>query len=344
MNKILSIILPVYGVEKYIKRCLDSILYQLNDLTELIIVNDCTKDRSIEICKKMTKNIKNVKILERKKNGGLSLARNTGIEFASGEYLWFIDSDDYIEPTAILHILKVIENNPSDLYMFNHIRENSNGENIAYPLLCRNEEFIIQNDENRMQFICKYIAHKFGFEVWSKIFSKKILENNNIQFEPNKEVFAEDICFILYYILHCKKIVTSDKSLYIYCIRDNSIMGSNSSARLHEMEELAYRTYLFSKSTYIKMNFSMIYGGIAIIHENLATENEIVNYCKNIIHVDFIKEMCSKTRLKDIKSRISIYGKKSSILQWLFAKRLLAALTEKKGICWICSTCIKIFQ
>ena len=83
MNKILSIILPVYGVEKYIKRCLDSILYQLNDLTELIIVNDCTKDRSIEICKKMTKNIKNVKILERKKNGGLSLARNTGIEFAS---------------------------------------------------------------------------------------------------------------------------------------------------------------------------------------------------------------------------------------------------------------------
>ena len=118
----LSIILPVYNVEGYINQCLESILPQLDNNTELIIVDDCSPDRSIDICEDATEGISNVCIKRRDKNGGLSAARNTGIEEAKGEYIWFVDSDDYIENNAVSVLLKSIEGPKVDMVQFNHRR------------------------------------------------------------------------------------------------------------------------------------------------------------------------------------------------------------------------------
>lgn len=123
-NIILSIILPVYGVEKYIELCLKSILPQIknNSRVELIIVNDCTLDSSMEIAYKISKDYSNVVFVEREKNGGLSDARNSGINVASGQYCWFVDSDDSIDLDSIKKIVDRVSNEQPDLLIFNHNR------------------------------------------------------------------------------------------------------------------------------------------------------------------------------------------------------------------------------
>lgn len=119
---LLSIILPVFRVEKYIRECLNSILPQLNDKTQLIIVDDCGLDASIKICEDMTKEWMNVTIKNREKNGGLSAARNTGLEEATGKYVWFIDSDDYIANDAIEDLFHYMTEDDYDVIQFNHFR------------------------------------------------------------------------------------------------------------------------------------------------------------------------------------------------------------------------------
>ena len=110
-----SIIIPVYGVENYIKKCLDSVFSQTYNDMEVIVVNDGTKDNSMAIVNQYP-----VKIINQE-NAGLSAARNTGVTYATGEYLFFLDSDDYIEPNLLLEVSKMLDNNP-DLIRF-QIRE-----------------------------------------------------------------------------------------------------------------------------------------------------------------------------------------------------------------------------
>ena len=97
MDPIISIIVPIYNVDKYLSRCIDSILNQTFKNFELILVNDGSTDKSLDICK-YYKNIDNRKYIINKKNGGLSSARNAGLEIARGKYIGFVDSDDYIHP------------------------------------------------------------------------------------------------------------------------------------------------------------------------------------------------------------------------------------------------------
>lgn len=117
----LTIIIPIYKVEKYIKTCLDSILPQIKDREdiELILINDGTPDESAKIANELIKNYKNV-VMYNQANQGLSCARNNGLDKARGEYVWFIDSDDSIEPFAINGIISSLLNNESDLLQLNY--------------------------------------------------------------------------------------------------------------------------------------------------------------------------------------------------------------------------------
>ena len=118
-----SIIVPIFGVEKYIERCARSILCQSYRNIEVIFVNDCTHDRSIEILKGVLKEFKEIptKILEHNKNRGLAAARNTGVYYANGDYILHVDSDDWIEPTMVEElVIKAIQDN-SDITICGYI-------------------------------------------------------------------------------------------------------------------------------------------------------------------------------------------------------------------------------
>ena len=123
-NPIISIVVPIYNVENYLKQCIDSIVSQTNELryVEVILVDDCSPDSSGEIAERYGKMYDYIKVIHHQENQGLSIARNSGINEANGEWIWFIDSDDWIDKGSLNDLIELIKENEScDLYTKKHI-------------------------------------------------------------------------------------------------------------------------------------------------------------------------------------------------------------------------------
>lgn len=165
-----SIIIPVYNVEKYLKKCLDSVFNQTYKDYEVIVVNDGTKDNSMDIVKDY-----DVKVINQK-NQGLSAARNAGVKKATGEYLIFLDSDDYWEKDLLKELSKSLKNNP-DLIRFQINEVYEDGKTISYP----EESFTNLSGPDAFKKIVKY---HFVENAWSYAINKKYYLQNKFEFKP----------------------------------------------------------------------------------------------------------------------------------------------------------------
>ena len=215
---LLSLIIPVYKVELYIADCLNSIFSQLNDKrnAEIVVVNDGTPDNSMEIVKKLTEGRNDVQIINQK-NQGLSVARNTGLSHAKGEYVWFIDSDDWLLPNAINDILTYIQNN-TDIPVFStilerHIEKQNKIEQEYYP--AKKE---LSGKE--------YLQLKYRQGASQRfIFKKAFLIKHNLSFYPG--ILHEDGLFGYQMLYWAEKMLILEKPVYAYRIREEgSIMSS----------------------------------------------------------------------------------------------------------------------
>lgn len=325
---LLSIIIPVYNVEKYIEKCIESILNELNDSIEVIIVDDCTKDNSIKVCESLTYGHKNIKIIKRQENGGLSAARNTGIEMANGKYCWFVDSDDYIMPGSIKKIIELLNKNQNDLIIFNHLRVDETGAK-KYESKLKEEKIEINTLDERIEFIGKYLLNEYGFEVWSKIFSLEIIKKKQIKFEPNKDIFAEDICFLLYYINYCKNISIKPYECYCYLIRESSIMGQKKTLKIDEMINLTYKVYIYIHDQRIRDCIDLVMFRLLQIELNNTDKNIALSYIDKISNKDFALRTTVNPFI-NMRLRIKLFGKQMGIHQILIAKRIKSALKNNK--------------
>lgn len=211
----ISIVTPVYNSKKYIRKCIESIICQTYSYWELILIDDGSSDGSEEICDQYAVLDSRIKVIH-KKNEGVTSARNDGIKYISGQYLLFVDSDDYIEPET-LEILtdKVLENN-YDIVMFGHHKMYENKEtNISesdYQLDCS-----VMDQEHAMKNIYFY-----GGMLWNKFIKVSLFKNNNITF--NKDLNAsEDWLFVLQLITKGRNFLYIKDKLYTYVVRENSI-------------------------------------------------------------------------------------------------------------------------
>lgn len=218
-----SIIVPVYQVEKYIRQCIDSILAQTFTDFELILVDDGSKDRSGQICDEYVRMDNRVRVIH-KENGGLSDARNRGMDQAVGSYFLFVDSDDYIAPTMVECLHKKIVKEKADiavcnyLYFFENGREKNFSTNVKPEILSGTE--IFYNRKNERNYGIWTVA-------WNKIYKTETI--GNVRFRLGKyhedEFWANDI-----YQMNIK-VVTVSECLYYYRQRDNGIMGKKSAAK-----------------------------------------------------------------------------------------------------------------
>ena len=150
---LISVIISVYNTEQYISKCLDSILNQTYKNLEIIVINDCSKDKSYEILKKYAKNNSNIKLLNNEVNKGLSYSRNIGLDHSNGEYIGYIDSDDYIDDTYYEKLVKAIlkEKSPSCgskyIYDGSFSRNLIPGEGITTKLLKENGIEVVSDEE-----------------------------------------------------------------------------------------------------------------------------------------------------------------------------------------------------
>lgn len=217
-NKIvLSIIIPVYNVEMYLRQCLETILRHNSEI-QYILVNDGSTDDSLIIAEEFRKKYKNLSIINQE-NKGLSAARNSGIKNAVGDWLYFVDSDDYVDN-------KFIEN------IFNFVKENDMYDLISLPVIkvSNYKQKIIQNSNltlNRDEYTKLLVLGKRQFGVWSCIFRKGIILKYNILFEEGK--LFEDQYFVPVYLKYVDIVYhLNNRSVgfYYYRFRDSSITHS----------------------------------------------------------------------------------------------------------------------
>lgn len=238
----LSIIIPVYNVEKYLRQCLDSILTQTSQNYEVILVDDGSTDESPAICDQYAKKDKRFKVIH-KKNEGVSVARNAGIDICTGEFISFVDSDDWLEPTYVSTLICQMRN--ADLIFFSHIVHSEDGLKSSYQL----KEKFIDNENAKEDFILHLFNNMlyvdfYGY-TWNKAFRRDIIMKNNIRFVSGL-TFYEDEIFTNDYIMHVKKVRSISTPLYNYNWKVGGL--SFSKKKSWQYFKLAEKTNEFAQS------------------------------------------------------------------------------------------------
>ena len=300
MDKI-SIIIPIYNVEKYLERCINSIINQTYSNIEILLIDDGSTDSSPTICDNYQKKDNRIKVIH-KQNGGLSDARNKGIEIATGEYLIFIDSDDYIEKNMVEVLYNDLIKNNADISICDYIKEYSDKKEIdnfdkKYFVISGNDKYNYLYNEYSIRTIV----------AWNKIYKKELFKE--IRYEKGK-VHEDE--FIIHELLNkAKKISYVLEPLYHYIQRDNSITHSFNYKRFDKIEALDQRADFFQKNNmnnlYYETNRNII-NSIASLNKKAKKyekEYKNTNYYKN--NIEKLKEtskiMLNNKKLK-VKTRI----------------------------------------
>lgn len=203
----ISIIVPVYNAEKYLKKCLDSLVNQTKKELEFILINDGSADKSEEIIK--TYKDKRIKYFKNK-NQGIGKTRNFGIEKATGKYIMFLDSDDYFSNDACEILYKTAEKEKADLIVFDYYRVEK--ENLNEVKIESFNATNIKDDPN--------LLLKINLGPCNKIYKSDLIKNNDIKFEENLKY--EDTLFVVKAIYKAKKIIKLNKCLHYYIIHEKS--------------------------------------------------------------------------------------------------------------------------
>lgn len=225
MQELVSIIIPIYNVEKYLKRCMNSVLNQTYSNLQIILVDDGSTDGCPSICDEYAQQDERVKVIH-KSNGGLSSARNAGITAVKGKYIYFLDSDDYIELNLVERCVSVIESKKCDVVVFGYKFEDDDGI-VKSEVRFKEFEYVLNTKEDRIDFIVNTAIRysKCGWSGVTRFFRADFLLENNLLYPDNNVVFAEDLAHALRVSLHFNKMVVIDDCMYHYIFRESSIMG-----------------------------------------------------------------------------------------------------------------------
>ena len=229
----ISVIVPVYKVEQYLRKCVDSILSQSFQDFDLILVNDGSPDSCPAICDSYAENDSRITVIH-KENGGLSDARNAGIDWAmansDSRWLAFVDSDDYIHPDYLQTLYSTAIQESSDLIICDFTRVNDTGELIPDD----HSFFDLSSEKKTVLFNCLSLTWRID-PAWNKLYAKSLFFN--LRFEYGK--IHEDEFLIHHILWNCKKAAIISQQLYFYRIRQHSIMATESaSSRLDAFEAL----------------------------------------------------------------------------------------------------------
>ncbi len=289
MTDLVSVIVPIYKVEKYLGKCVDSIINQTYKNLEIILVDDGSPDNSGKICDEYAKKDNRIKVIH-KENGGLSSARNAGLDVATGEFIAFVDSDDRIHLDFVEKLYRAIKEENADIascYVESFIENKNKIERRVYV----NKKIVV---EGKGEF--KYYYHlgkKSSNVVWNKLYKRHIFET--LRF-INGRVY-EDRAIYLHLLAQSEKMVFIPEVLYTYTVRSGSTMRSD----FDEKKFLSVKANFEERVEFIKTNFSEF------------LSNEIISSFKNYFSVYIVcnsKEMKKKLK-QDFKAKWKVY--KSSI-------------------------------
>lgn len=236
----ISVIVPIYNVEQYVKRCLESVIAQANaDVNiECVIVNDCTKDNSMTIVNQLISDYKgpiDFKVISHDKNLGLSATRNTGVINSMGNYIFFMDSDDYLLPNSFLYFVEYLKMHPNVDMIIGNVNACKGGD-----LLIRNIDKPLLMDDCNV-FFRKMLHHQIYLYAWNKLIRRNVLMDYSIHFEEG--ILFEDQCWTYELFSHLSSILILPKVTYVY---ENNPFSIVNTAFTPERGELVLKSYTIS--------------------------------------------------------------------------------------------------
>ena len=320
-----SLILPVYNVEKYVKRCVNSLLRQEYTDYEIILVDDGSTDSSGSICDKLADKNNNI-FAYHKENGGLSDARNYGMDRAKGNYILFIDSDDWVDEKLLISLHNHLNKSNVDILKFGFQKmQEGNYKNTFFSYFNigvydrrQIEETILPYTIGPKRLFC--YEQNACKSVWSHVYSLNFLRENNIRFVSEREILNEDYLFNLHTLLYAKSLEVTHYILYYYDYREGSLSKRyitnefERKLKLHrEYKLLLERNGLFERyeTPYYSECVDSFY---ACISNECCCWNETSKYAvQNIKKILNCKE-CEISLLKCKRSNMNLKGK---VIYWL---------------------------
>lgn len=239
---LVSVVLPIYNVEKYLNRCIESVVRQTYKKIEIILVDDGSPDGCPQKCDDWAKRDGRIKVVH-KKNAGLGYARNTGIENASGEYICFFDSDDYIADDTIEKAYEAVKKENADIgiFGFSTVDKNGNVTNVIAPKTkCQKyvgenvlttflPDLISWNPDNG-------VATDLRMSAWTALYSMELIQKNSWRFVSEREIISEDVYSLLDLYRDVKTVVVIPEAFYFYCENETSLTHSYKKDRYNRIK------------------------------------------------------------------------------------------------------------
>ena len=299
----ISVIVPIYNVEKQLQRCLESILKQEESNLEIILVNDGSPDNSGEIAKEYASRYPDKVLYFEKENGGLSDARNFGIKQATGKYLAFVDSDDYITENLFKDLAPYMEAD-YDMVKFKISVINEDGSVIN-----KNYSPIFENKSGEEAFDILYKSDVMTEVAWGYIYKREFFVNNNFEFA--KGLYHEDFGLIPLVLIKASKVASTDVFGYNYVQTKTSITRGNEELRYRRAEDLLkHYDYMLEKikkynvSKITKQNIKIYYTNCIILELNNLDNEEQKKYIKQIRKRKMVNNIKARNLKQFIKKLI----------------------------------------
>lgn len=226
--KLVSVIVAAYNIEQYLPRCLDSLINQTYDNLEIVVVDDGSEDATGAICDSYAQNDRRIKVIHQQ-NQGLSGARNTGLSSAQGEYIGYVDGDDWIEPDMYRKMYMACEQKNAEIAVCAYREAGESGKAASYT----DGTYLLTREEALEVYICDNRPYHIYNSVWSKLFKREIIQD--MTFPSGRK--SEDILYTTYALCRCRKCVFLDTPFYNYVVdREGSIMNQGLDLRRFQDE------------------------------------------------------------------------------------------------------------
>lgn len=325
----ISIIVPVYKVEQYLDRCVNSILGQTFTDFELILVDDGSPDRCPQMCDEWAKKDSRIKVIH-KENGGLSSARNVALKMFSGEYVTFVDSDDWLENDAIEILYKNLKDTKSDISIGAFVRAESQNVLTNDP----DNTITVYNRDEYLDMFLKFTSQETRYYAWAKLYTKPIAK----AIEYPEGYTSEDIQGTFFALVNSNRIVQTNRIVYNYFVNGDSITKKALSKTHMDMFQvwknvidyaIVYAPQYVSKCHY---NYCRISMGALLAYLYRPISDKYLDYQIDII---WIKQLLNKSYFELIKGPLSFVKKVVLTMVLITPGRLLLELARrnyKKGV------------
>lgn len=300
-NKLISIVVPVYNVEQYLKQCVDSILKQTYKNIEIILVDDGSKDNSGKICDEYCKKYENCRVIH-KKNAGLGMARNSGLKIIKGRYVSFVDSDDWIKPDAIEQLYNALTEKKVDFCKCGFIRFR-NDEKVLRSVQYQAAYF--SGDEAKKSLLPRMVGSSpsqhdsIEMCVWGVLYNAEIITEHGLQFPSERVLISEDLVFNIDYMQYADGACLIPYEGYMYRYNPKSLTLSYRNDRFEAVTHFYYEIqkklfgYGYEEDTILRLKrIYFVYVLMCIVQERRHTSNlpflQSVSNIKSICEDDLL--------------------------------------------------------